>query len=77
MAQQRFQYDMQLKGMDDEKDAAREKEIEERKDKRTRIQGTQQSKMIAQRTNDSAPIDFEAGGGAGQMGFSPDDFTPT
>jgi hypothetical protein len=77
MAQQRFQYDMQLKSMDVENDTAKEQEIEERKDKRTRIQGTQQSKMIAQRTNDSAPIDFEAGGGAGQMGFSPDDFTPT
>ncbi len=77
MAQQQFQYDIQLKGMDDAKDAAREQEIEKRKDQRTRIQGTQQSQMIAQRTNDSAPIDFEVGGGPGQMGFSPDDFMPT
>ena len=30
------------------------------KDKRTKIQASQQSKMISQRQNDSAPTDFEA-----------------
>ena len=33
--------------------------------------------MIAQRTNDSAPVDFEVGGGAGQQEFSPEDFQTT
>ena len=36
-----------------------EKQIEDRKDERTRIQATQQSKMISQRQNDSLPTDFE------------------
>lgn len=33
---------------------------EDRKDKRTQIQATQQSKMISQRNNDTGPIDFES-----------------
>jgi hypothetical protein len=37
----------------------KEQEIEDRKDKRTRIAGTQQSQMIDQRKNDLLPIDFE------------------
>ena len=77
MAQQQHQYNMQLEAARIAKDEAKEEMIEERKDKRTRIQGTQQSQMISQRTNDSAPVDFESGVGAGQMGFSPDDFVAT
>ena len=38
---------------------AKEDRIENRKDKRTKIQATQQSEMIAQRKNDTGPIDFE------------------
>ena len=37
----------------------KEKDIEDRKDQRTRIQASQQSKMISQRQNDSAPTNFE------------------
>ena len=59
--QMKFQYDNQLKQADVKKDEAKEQMIEDRKDKRTRIQGTQQSQMIAQRKNDGAPIDFEQG----------------
>ena len=72
-----FQYNMQLKGMEVDKGVAREKEIEDRKDQRTRIQGTQQSEMIAQRKNDSPPKDFESsgndimGGGFNLGGFEP------
>jgi len=51
--------------------------IEERKDQRTRIQGTQQSQMIAQRNNDSAPINFEKGAGPGQQALAADDFVAT
>jgi len=55
----KFGYDMQLKQMDLQEIATREKFIEDRKDKRTKLEGTQQSKMISQRTNNSAAIDFE------------------
>tara|TARA_R110000765_G_scaffold20701_5_gene53537 strand:- start:2296 stop:4677 length:2382 start_codon:yes stop_codon:yes gene_type:complete len=55
----KFQYDMQLKEM--EVSAMKEKEqyIEDRKDKRTKMEGTQQSEMIDQRSNDLLPKNFE------------------
>ena len=39
---------------------SKEGEVEDRKDKRTQIQATQQSKMIDQRQNDLLPTDFES-----------------
>ena len=57
-----FQYNLQLKGMEVDSAKAKEKEIEDRKDQRTRIQGTQQSEMISQRKNDTPPTNFESGG---------------
>ena len=57
-----FQYNMQLKGIEVDGAKSKEKEIEDRKDQRTRIQGTQQSEMIAQRKNDSPPKNFESAG---------------
>jgi hypothetical protein len=54
-----FNYQLQLEQMKNQRDQERETMIEERKDKRTRIAGTQQSKMISQRKNNSMPIDFE------------------
>ena len=59
MAQQ-FEYDMKLKEADLQNQKVKEKEIEDRKDERTRIQATQQSKMISQRQNDTLPTDFES-----------------
>ncbi len=59
MAEQ-FGYDMQLKQMDMEATKQKEKDIENRKDERVRIQGTQQSKMIDQRKNGLLPTDFES-----------------
>jgi hypothetical protein len=59
MARQ-FEYDMKLKQAELQNAKAKEKEIEDRKDERTRIQATQQSKMISQRQNDSLPTDFES-----------------
>ena len=55
----KHQFDMELKRL--EVDAMKQKEalIEDRKDKRTKIDGTQQSQMIDQRNNDLMPIDFE------------------
>jgi hypothetical protein len=57
-----FQYNMQLKGIEVENAKRKEGEIEDRKDNRTKLQATQQSEMIAQRQNDSAPVNFESGG---------------
>jgi len=54
-----FNYQVQLEQMKNQRETTREKEIEDRKDKRTRIAGTQQSKMIDQRQNDLLPINFE------------------
>jgi len=59
MLELRYGYDMQLKSMEVEIDNKKEKSIEDRKDQRTRIQASQQSKMISQRQNDSAPTNFE------------------
>ena len=58
MAQQ-FSYDQQLRQMELQAKSIKEKEIEERKDERVRIQGTQESKMIDQRKNGLLPTDFE------------------
>ena len=57
--ERQFQYDMQLKQMDVQVQRSKEQFIEDRKDKRTKIQATQQSEMISQRKNDGLPIDFE------------------
>jgi len=57
---QEFEYNMKLKQLDADTNTKKEAEIEDRKDKRTKIQASQQSKMISQRQNDSAPTDFEA-----------------
>ena len=57
-----FQYNMQLKGIEVENAKRKEDEIEDRKDNRTKLQATQQSELIAQRQNDSAPVNFESGG---------------
>jgi hypothetical protein len=57
-----FQYNMKLKGAEVESTKVKEAELEDRKDKRTKMQGTQQSEMIAQRNNDSPPTDFESSG---------------
>jgi len=62
-----FNYQMQLEQMKMQAEQIKEKEIEDRKDKRVKIQGTQQSEMIDQRQNDLLPIDFENKGQAGMF----------
>jgi hypothetical protein len=54
----KFQYDMQLAQLDVGFKREKEKMIEDRKDQRTRISGTQQSEMISQRKNDTPPTNF-------------------
>ena len=54
----KFRYDMQLAQLDVGFKKEKEKLIEDRKDQRTRISGTQQSEMITQRKNDTPPTNF-------------------
>ena len=60
MMAEQFQYDLQLAQMQMQATKAKEAEIEDRKDKRTQLQATQQSQMIDQRKNDLLPTDFES-----------------
>jgi hypothetical protein len=54
-----FDYDLQLAQVSVQQVQAKEQYIEDRKDKRTKLQATQQSAMIDQRKNDLLPTDFE------------------
>ena len=51
--------DMELKNVEVQGMSEKEKLIEDRKDKRSKMEATQQSEMITQRKNDSLPINFE------------------
>ena len=72
-----FNYNMQLKGIEVDGMKEREKQKEDRKDERTKIQATQQSKMIEQRNKDTGAKNFESsgndvmGGGFDLEGFEP------
>ena len=72
-----FQINMQLKQMETEILKEREKQKEDRKDERTKIQATQQSELIDQRKKETPPKNFESsgndimGGGFGFNAFDP------
>ena len=72
-----FQLNMQLKQMEVQVAQGKETQKEDRKDKRTKIQATQQSEMIDQRQRETAPKNFESsgndvlGGGFGLNTFGP------
>ena len=57
-----FQYNMQLKGLETQGMKDREKEKEDRKDERTKIQASQQSELIDQRKTGKPPKNFESAG---------------
>ena len=57
-----FQYNMQLKGIETDGQQTKEKEKEDRKDERTRIQASQQSELIEQRNTGKPPKNFESAG---------------
>ena len=65
--QLQHKFDIKLKQMDMEATGKKEAEIEDRKDKRIKLEGTQQSQMIDQRQNDLLPINFEQQDGAAMM----------
>jgi len=72
-----FQLNMQLKQMDLQSVSNKDKEKEDRKDKRTKIQASQQSELIEQRKAGTPPKNFESSGNdilGGGMGLS--DFGP-
>ena len=62
LMQLEFQMNMQLKSMEVEAVKGKEKEKEDRKDERTKIQASQQSEMIDQRNNQKPPKNFESAG---------------
>jgi hypothetical protein len=55
-----FDYNMQLKGIEVDNKKKIEMDKEDRKDNRTKLQATQQSKMVEQRKQDSPAINFES-----------------
>jgi hypothetical protein len=59
---QEFQYNMQLRQMDMQNILSRESTKEDRKDKRTKIQASQQSELIDQRKTGKPPKNFESSG---------------
>jgi hypothetical protein len=71
-----FSYQIQLAQATAQTQNTKEKEIEDRKDKRVRIQGTQQSELINQRQNDLLPTDFESAGNDNLGGFGLEQFNP-
>tara|TARA_R100000655_G_scaffold3913_1_gene13135 strand:+ start:1893 stop:4292 length:2400 start_codon:yes stop_codon:yes gene_type:complete len=62
LMEQEFQYNMQLKGTETQQKVDSEKQKEDRKDRRTKIQATQQSELIDQRNNNKPPKNFESSG---------------
>ena len=71
-----FQFQLQLAQAEAQGKRAKESEIEDRKDKRTKLQASQQSQMISQRQNDTLPTDFESTGNDSLGGFGLDQFGP-
>jgi hypothetical protein len=71
-----FNYQMQLAKIEVDSQRLKEKELEDRKDKRVKIQGTQQSELIDQRQNDLLPKNFESSGNDNLGGFGLDQFEP-
>ena len=67
-----FGYQMKLAQVKANSEGSKEKEIEDRKDERTKIQATQQSELISQRQNDSLPTNFESSGNDTLGGFGLD-----
>ena len=71
-----FNYNIQLAEARARVEKEKEKEIENRKDERARIIGTQQSEMISQRQNDELPKNFESAGNDALGGFGLEQFEP-
>jgi len=73
---QEFEYQMKLAQIRADVEKQKEQQIEDRKDKRVKIQGTQQSELIDQRKNDTLPKNFESAGNDVLGGFNLEQFSP-
>ena len=62
LMQVEFDFNMQLAQVRANAEGQKEQSIEDRKDKRIKIQGTQQSELINQRKNNLLPTNFESSG---------------
>ena len=74
--QQEFDYSIKLAKEQSRVITEKENQIEDRKDKRIQIQGTQQSEMITQRKQDGLPINFESNGNDNLGGINLEQFAP-
>ena len=61
------QFDLELKQMEVDRMVEKERLIEDRKDERTKLEGTQQSELIQQRELNLPPIDFKENQGGENM----------
>jgi len=71
-----FEMNMQLRQAEANILKQREKQKEDRKDERTKIQATQQSELIDQRKKDTGPKSFESAGFDNLDGFGLEQFEP-
>ena len=71
-----FNYNIQLAQAQMGVQNQREQEIEDRKDQRIKLQGTQQSELINQRQTEGLPKDFESSGNDVLGGFGLEQFGP-
>ena len=75
LMQREFEYNMQLKGMEVEQIKKLDMDKEKAKDNRTKLQATQQSKLIEQRQKDLPAMNFESDEDS-LDGFSLEEFNP-
>jgi hypothetical protein len=76
LMQAEFNFNIQLAQVRANAEGQKEQEIEDRKDKRIRMQGTQQSELINQRKNNLLPTDFESSGNDVLGGIGLEQFEP-
>jgi len=71
-----FTLNKQLKEMEMQVVDGKDRMKEDRKDKRTKLQATQQSELIEQRKKDTGPKNFESAGFDNLGGFGLEQFEP-
>jgi hypothetical protein len=76
LMQVEFDFNMQLAQVKANAEGQKEQDIEDRKDKRIKIQGTQQSELINQRKNNLLPTNFESSGNDVLGGIGLEQFEP-
>jgi hypothetical protein len=72
-----FNFNIQLAQVRANSELSKEQDIEDRKDKRIKIQGTQQSELIDQRKNNLLPKNFESTGNDVMGGIGMSQFEPS